>query len=96
VGVGVIDSVPAGEGSTVLTSSEIGGASGSAVATRESGEAEVVAEAALAVDAEAGGAESEADAGTRRPSSARASAKTDGPKNTNSMATATLTSLPLT
>jgi hypothetical protein len=90
---GVIDSVPAGEGSAGLKSvvpitagavSDIDGASGRTVATRAFGETEVVAEAAFAVELEAG---------VRRPSAASA----DGPKNTNSMAaTATLTSLPLT
>ena len=102
VGAGVITRVPArvpaGEGSTVLTSVDIGGASGRA-ATSVWGEAEVVPEAAFAADAEGVAAESEAeagvdaDAGARRPSSPRA--KADDPKNTNSMAaTATLTSLP--
>jgi hypothetical protein len=62
-------------------------------ATSAFGETEVVAEAAFAADVEAGGAESEADAGTRRPSSARA--KADDPKNANNTAaTATLTSSP--
>jgi hypothetical protein len=83
-------------GSTVRTSADIGGASGRA-ATSAWGKTEVVAEAAFAVDAEAGAVESEAEAGAgaRRASSLRA--KADDPKNTNSMAaTATLTSLPRT
>lgn len=92
VGAGVIASVPAGAGSAVLISAEIGGASGRA-ATSVWGEMEVVPGAAFAVEAEAGTAEAEAEAGVRRASSPRA--KADDPKNTNSMAaTATLTSLP--
>jgi hypothetical protein len=92
VEAGVIDRVPAGTGSAILTSADIGSASGRE-ATSAWDEMEVVPEAAFAVDAEAGAAESEAEAGARRPSSPRA--KADDPKNTNSMAaTATLTSLP--
>jgi hypothetical protein len=87
------------------TSADIKDASGRA-ATNAFDETEVAVEVAFAADAEAGAAESEAseaeaevgldtEAGTRRPSSAKA--KINGPKNTSSMAaTATLTSLPLT
>lgn len=92
VGAGVIARAPAGEGSTVLTSVDIGGASGRE-ATSAWEETKVVSEVAFAVDAEAGAAEVDAGAGAGRPSSPRA--KADDPKNTNSMAaTATLTSLP--
>jgi len=98
VGAGVIASVPAGEGSTVLISVDIAGASGRA-ATSTWDETEFGAEAAFAVGAEAvaeegeAEAEVEAEAGACRSSSPRA--KADDPKNTNSMAaTATLTSLP--
>jgi hypothetical protein len=91
-GAGAIASVPAGAGSAVLISVEIGGASGRA-ATSTWDETEFGSEAAFAVGAEAGAAEAEVEAGTGRPSSPRA--KADDPKNTNSMAaTATLTSLP--
>jgi len=79
-------------GSVILISADIGGASGRE-ATSAWDETEVVPEVAFAVAAEAGAAEVEAEAGAGRPSSPRA--KTDDPKNTNSMAaTATLTSLP--
>ena len=89
---GVIDGGPAGTGSAILTSADIGSASGRAAISAWD-EMEVVPEAAFEVDAEAGAAESEAEDGARRPSSPRA--KADDPKNTNSMAaTATLTSLP--
>lgn len=94
----MIDSVPAGEGSTVLISADIAGASGRA-ATSTWDETEVVPEDAFAVGAEAVATEGEAEAavdaeaGACRSSSPRA--KADDPKNTNSMAaTATLTSLP--
>ena len=135
VAAGVIDSVPAGEGLTVVkpeivkpeigkpeigasveigTSADFisggtGGTLGRAATsvwdkTEVRDETEVVAEAALAPDAEAGAVDSEAaeaevgvesEAGAPRSSSPRA--KADDPKNTNSMAaTATLTSFPLT
>jgi hypothetical protein len=81
------------EGSAILTSAGVAGASGLAVATRESGDA-------LALEVEAGvavsetGVETEADVNPR-PFLTRA--KADDPANTNNMAaTATLTSLPLT
>lgn len=69
------------------------GASGIAVATTVFGEMEAVAEVPFAADAEAG-AEYEAEAGAGTRSLSLASAKTGDPKNTNSAATATLTSLP--
>jgi hypothetical protein len=97
---GAIERAPAGKGSAVLTSMDIGGASGRA-ATSAFGETEVVAEAAFALEVET--AESEAEAGVDageakpRPSAAKADGPNGNPKTANNMAaTATLTSLPLT
>lgn len=81
------------EGSAILTSAGVAGASGIAVATRESGDA-------LALEVEAGVAVSEAGveaAADVNPRPSLTSARADDPDKANNMAaTATLTSLPLT
>jgi hypothetical protein len=81
-------------GSTILISAEIGGASGRE-ATSASGETEVAAEVAFAVEVEA--AESDAEAGVEagEGTPCRSAAKADDPNSAkNIAATATLISLP--
>ena len=102
---GTTDGVPTVRGSAVFISAavdgiaESAGAASAAGAGGASGRAATRAVALGEAGAEFAAAESErgvdAEAGARRPSSARA--KTDGPKNTNSMAAmATLIGLPQT